>query len=312
MSFLREVKEEILYYKDDNINKVISEIHGLLGNNFKIHVSKYISITIARENVYFIKRFLFLLTDFLNTEYEIKIVNNRHNLKRQFNYIIYIYDAEEFLAKIKILKDNVFVFNSKEIYEKKGNRASYLRGEFISCGLFSDPNKNYHLEFRKNDENSAIKLKEVLNYYQLNAKVIIRKTYYIVYIKEADKISDFLKLISAHNSVFALEELIIKKDIKNTINRKQNCELANLNKTINASVKQINDINFIYETYGDKYLSNELRIIADIRKNNLDLSLVEIGNKFNPPISKSSVNYKLKKISKIASSLRGENNGTKY
>ncbi len=312
MSFLREVKEEIIYFKDDNLDMVIAEIHGLLDQNFKIHVSKYISLTIIKENIYLAKRLSFLISEYLDEKFEIKIISNKSNIKRQYSYIIHFPNAETFLTKIKMLKENTFVFNSKEVYEQKNCRASYLRGEFISCGLFSDPSKNYHLEFRKNDKSSALKLKQVLNYYKLNAKVIERKNYFIVYVKEADRISDFLKIISAHSSVFMLEDLIIEKDIKNTINRKQNCEMANLNKTINASVKQINDINFIYENYGAEYLSEELRQLADIRTQNLDLSLIEIGKKFCPPLSKSSVNYKLKKISKIASNLRGEHNGTRY
>ncbi len=305
MSFLREVKDEILYKEENNLDCVIAEIHGLLNQNYKINVSKKISLTIIKENEYFVKRFSFLVTKYLDERFEIKVIRST-NATRKYSYIIYFDDAESFLRKIKLLKDSTFVFNRKDILIDRDRIASYLRGEFFVCGIFADPNKNYHLEFRKNDFEAAKKLREYINTFKLNAKITQRKSYFIVYIKEADKISDFLKVISAYNGVLNLESLIVLKDMKNNVNRLQNCDLANLNKTISASVKHINDIEYIYENYGENYLPEDLKKIADVRIKFPDSSLVEIGKEVYPPITKSSVNYKLKKISKIALSLRGE------
>lgn len=305
MSFLKQVKDEILYLEKNDINEVIAEIHGLMSQNFKINISNNISIVIIKENDIFVKRFTFLVNKYFGEKFDIKIIKNRVN-KSHITYLIYFSDAERFLRKINMLVENKFIFNSKDLLVKHSYKAGYIRGELFQCGVISDPNKNYHLEFRKNDIASANKFKSILNSFKLNAKITQRKNYYIVYIKEAEKISDVLKLVGAYNCVFELENLIVLKDMKNNINRKQNCEMANLEKTINASVRQIDDINYIYETLGQDYLSIELKTLADLRVNYSDLSLIEIGKLCSPPISKSSVNYRLNKISKIACNLRGE------
>ncbi len=305
MSFLHNVKNEILYNEVKETDAVVAEIHGLLNQNFKIHVSKNISLTIIKDNSFLIKRFSFLVEKYLDEKFEIKVIKNL-SIKKPYTYIIHFPDAQRFLTKIKMLKDNTFVFNSKDVLNTRATKTAYLKGEFLHLGTFSDPNKNYHLEFRKNDKSSAEKLKNILNSFALHSKITTRKSYFIVYIKEADKISDFLKLIGAYNSVLELENLMVLKYMANNVNRMVNCETANLNKTISASFKQINDINYIFENVGREHLSNELKTLADLRVEYPDLSLVEIGNLCNPPISKSSVNYKLKKISKIASNLRGE------
>ncbi len=305
MSFLKEVKEEILYRDKENINCAIAEMHGMLGQNFKINVSKNISLTIIKENSYYIRRFDYLISKYFDENFEIKLIKHKSE-KRPYTYIIYFPDCISLLMKLSMLEGNTFVFNKKDIIEKRECKIAYLLGEFFACGIFSDPNKNYHLEFRKNDIASAKKLQEILNYFTLNAKIVERKSYFIVYVKEADKISDFLKLIGAYNSVLELESLIVLKDMKNNINRKQNCEMSNLNKTITASVKHCNDIEYIIDNFGIDHIPSELREIAQLRIDYPDLSLVEIGQMADSPVSKSSVNYKLKKISKIAYNLKGE------
>ncbi len=305
MSFLYQVKDEILYSDKSDFGSAVAEMHGLLGQNYRIHVSKNISLTIIKENSYYIKRFDYIFKKYFEEKYEVKIIKNGSE-KRPYTYVIYIPDAISFLTKISMLEGNTFVFNKKEVLEGRNNKASYLVGELFSCGIFSDPSKNYHLEFRKSDKNSAKKLMGVLNFFKLNAKVIERKSYFIVYVKEAEKISDFLKIVGAFNSVLELESLIVLKDMKNNINRKQNCEMSNLTKTISASVKQCNDIEYIIEKFGIDYLSSDLKEVANLRINYPDSSLVEIGQMATVPMTKSSVNYKLKKISKIACNLKGE------
>lgn len=310
MSFLQEVKEEVLYYDNKKSHCYIAEMHGLLNQNFKINVSNSISLSIISDNKYFVNRFLILMKDFFKEDFEVKVQKNK-NVKRPYTYFIFLPSAIGFLTKNKMFQDNAFIFNASDIISKRCCKASYIRGEFFICGAFSDPNKNYHLEFKKNDEKSALKLKKILNSFNLNAKIVKRRSSFVVYIKEIDKISDVLKLIGAHNKVLELESLFVLKNMKNNINRKQNCEMANLNKTITASVKQINDITYIYENYGKSVLEDDLIDVCNVRLENLDLSLVELGKLLDPPLSKSSVNYKLKKISKIADNLRRNNNGWK-
>lgn len=307
MSFLVDVKEEVLYLDNLKPHCIIAEMHSLLSQNFKINVAKNISLTLITENKYVAHRFCFLLKLYYNEPVEVKVSKNNH-INRPYTYCIHFNDAEGFLTKNLMLKDNTFVFNTSDIIKKKCCKASYIRGEFFVGGAFSNPTKNYHLEFKKNDEKSAQKLQSILNYFNLNAKIVVRKSYNIVYIKEVDKISDFLKLIGAYNQVLNLESLYVLKDMKNNINRKQNCEMANLSKTITASVSQVRDINFIFENLGASNLPEDLIEIATLRLEFPDLSLIEIGNLHNPPISKSSVNYKFKKISKIAENLRRYSN----
>ncbi|MDR0272134.1 MAG: DNA-binding protein WhiA [Clostridiales bacterium] len=181
------------------------------------------------------------------------------------------------------------------------NRA-FVRDCFLSGGVLSNPRRTYHLEFSfdKKDEKNADKLLEILKYFELRPKKIARGGQFVIYLKEADEIADVLKIIRANKSLLALEEMRVEKAIANNVNRKVNFETANINKTVGAAQSQIEAIKYISEKTGLSVLSKPLEEVARLRLENESLSLTEIGELLEPPISKSGVNHRLRKILKIA------------
>lgn len=179
-----------------------------------------------------------------------------------------------------------------------------IREAFIKSGSMSDPNKKYHLEITFKTKKKAEEMKQLLENFNIHAKIIKREKEYMLYIKEGEEISNFLALIGANTSVIKFEEVRVLKETRNDINRLVNCETANLNKTINAAVKQIEDIKFIKSKHKFSMLPENLKEIANLRIENPDVSLIELGKMLSQPIGKSGVNHRLKKISSIAEELR--------
>ncbi len=180
----------------------------------------------------------------------------------------------------------------------------YIREAFIKSGSINDPNKKYHLEITFKVKKKAEDMKQLLENFDIHARVIKREKEYMLYLKEGEEISNFLALIGANSSVIKFEEVRVLKETRNDINRLVNCETANLNKTINAAVKQIEDIKLIKKKHKFSSLPENLQEIAELRILNPDVSLVELGKMLSEPIGKSGVNHRLKKISEIAEELR--------
>ncbi len=181
---------------------------------------------------------------------------------------------------------------------------AFLRGAFLSVGSMSDPSKGYHLEFDCTDEAKADQLQEVIGHFDIESKRILRKKYHVVYLKEGAGIVDLLNVCEAPVSLMNLENLRILKEMRNSVNRRVNCETANIAKTVNAAAKQVEDIEYIRAHYGLQNLSQGLREMAEIRLENQDLPLKELGECFSPPIGKSGVNHRLRKLSELADKLR--------
>ena len=179
-----------------------------------------------------------------------------------------------------------------------------LRGAFLSIGSMSNPQKAYHLEFVCGDMQQAEQLVDTLLYYEIHAKIVARKKYQVVYIKESEEIVELLNVIGAHISLMNLENLRILKDMRNSINRKVNCEAANITKTVNAAAKQVDDIRYIREHYGFDNLAGNLRQIAELRLEYQDATLKELGEYLTPKVGKSGVNHRLRKLSELAEALK--------
>lgn len=184
-------------------------------------------------------------------------------------------------------------------------RRAYVKGVFMTSGSISDPNKGYHLEIVCDNRGRAEFIQEIINGFGIISRIIQRKKYHVVYIKDGEMIVEMLGIMGAHISLMNMENIRIKKDIRNKINRRVNCEAANLNKTVSAAVKQVNDINYIIQTKGIDFLPENLQELAVARLENEDASLKELGEMMTPPIGKSGVNHRLRKISEIAEELRG-------
>jgi len=179
---------------------------------------------------------------------------------------------------------------------------SFVRDCFLYGGVISNPGKTYHVEFTLPEEKIE-PLMQILIEFELNPKKIARKGQTVIYIKDADGISDILNIMGAHKSLIALEELRVEKYTRNNVNRKVNFETANLNKTALAAQSQIDAIKYIEQHKGLGFLSKPLRDVAILRLEEETLSLTEIGELLKPSISKSGVNHRLRKICKIASNI---------
>ena len=181
---------------------------------------------------------------------------------------------------------------------------AYLRGAFLSVGSMSDPKKSYHLEFVCDGKAQADQLRDILQGFEIEAKVIRRKKYEVVYLKEGSGIVDLLNVTGAHVSLMKLENLRIVKGMRNSINRRVNCETANISKTVTAASKQIEDILLIRDKYGFENLPDNLRQMAEVRLEYPDAALKELGGYLEPAVGKSGVNHRLRRLSEIADGIR--------
>ena len=184
-------------------------------------------------------------------------------------------------------------------------KRAFLRDSFLCLGSISDPNKGYHLEYVCDREAQALFLKEMIESFDVEARIVRRKKYYVLYFKEGAGIVDLLNIMEAPVSLMKLENLRIVKEMRNSINRSVNCEVANLAKTINAANKQIEDITYLKEHYGFDNLQPILREMAEVRLENPDATLTELGQLLDPAVGKSGVNHRLRKLSDLADKLRG-------
>lgn len=181
---------------------------------------------------------------------------------------------------------------------------AYLRGAFLCVGSMSDPQKSYHLEFVCNNRSQAEQLQSIIQEFQIESKIIRRKKYEVVYLKEGAGIVDLLNVMEAHVSLMNLENLRIVKEMRNSINRRVNCETANISKTVTAASKQIEDIILIRDRFGFENLPDNLRQMAEVRLEYPDAALKELGEHLEPSVGKSGVNHRLRRLSEIADRIR--------
>ena len=183
-------------------------------------------------------------------------------------------------------------------------KRAYIRGAFIASGSMSDPDKSYHFEIVCGTLKQAEYLRNMINSFEMDAKIVKRKKSYVVYLKEGSQIVDVLNIMEAHVALLELENVRIMKEMRNTVNRKVNCETANINKTVSASVRQMEDIIYIRDNIGFDKLPDGLKDVALTRLTYPDATLKELGGLLENPIGKSGVNHRLRKLSEIAEKLR--------
>ena len=187
-----------------------------------------------------------------------------------------------------------------------GSMRAYIRGAFLCTGSMSDPGKSYHFEMVCEDEQTAQILKELMAGFFVHAKVILRKQRYIVYLKDSEEIIQILNVMEAHRSLMELENIRIIKDMRNSANRQSNCDSANINKMVRTAARQVDDIRYIEEHFGFEQLPPQLREMAQVRLENPDVSLQELGTYLDPPVGKSGVNHRLRKLGEMAEKLRDQ------
>lgn len=181
---------------------------------------------------------------------------------------------------------------------------AFLRGAFLSAGSMSDPEKGYHLEIVCSNERQAEQICELLSGFEIEGRIVQRKKYFVVYVKEGSGISDFLNVTEAHVALMEFENSRVVRDVRNTVNRRVNCETANIAKTVTAAARQTEDILFLQEKYGFENLPESLRQMAEVRLEHPDAPLKELGAYLDPPVGKSGVNHRLRKLCELADSMR--------
>lgn len=184
-------------------------------------------------------------------------------------------------------------------------RRAFLRGSFLCLGSMSDPAKSYHMEYVCGSRMQARQIADIIGTFQIDAKITERKHHFVVYIKEGEAIVDLLNIMGAHISLMNLENLRIVKEVRSSVNRRVNCETANISKTINAASRQMEDIIYLRDHYGLNRLPEHLREMAEVRLEHEDASLKELGEYLDPPVGKSGVNHRLRKLKELAEELRG-------
>jgi len=179
-------------------------------------------------------------------------------------------------------------------------KRAYLRGVYLCVGSMSDPKGSYHLEMVCSREEQAVQIKELLEDFDLDGKIINRKNHYVVYMKDGTSIVDFLNICEAHVALMEMENERIVKEVRNSVNRRVNCEAANITKTVNAATKQVAEIEYLRDNYGLGNLPYNLREMAEVRLEHPDATLSELGQYLDPPVGKSGVNHRLRRLSEIA------------
>ncbi|NFF83005.1 DNA-binding protein WhiA [Clostridium botulinum] len=312
MSFSLKVKNEVCKHVEVNKQEAIAELSAIMKvSGTLLFTNKQFNFKITTENAAIARLVFKILKEHFGIHTEIMIKKN-NSLKKNNIYIILISEEEgvkSLLKEVGIIKETINVFSldyniPKSIIECDECRRAYTRGAFLGGGSISNPEKTYHLEFVTHNEEYAKDLSNLINSYNLNSKVIKRKNSYIIYLKEGEQIVDLLNIIGAHASLLELENVRIMKEMRNNVNRLVNCETANLSKTVNAAVRQVESIKFIEREIGLGRLPKNLRDVAELRIKYPDESLRELGKMLNPPVGKSGVNHRLRRIEKIADELK--------
>ncbi|KAB3533514.1 DNA-binding protein WhiA [Alkaliphilus serpentinus] len=313
MSFSSKTKGELARILDDNKCCQLAELAALIrmSGTLQLAGSQKLNLNITTENPAIARKIFKLIKEVFSIHTEVMVRRNPR-LKKNNNYLIVIthqMGGDLILEKVGILKKFEDSFDityeiPPSIIKNNCCKRAYLRGAFLGGGSVCDPEKTYHLEFVTNSKEHSEVLKRVMEEFQLTAKIIPRKGSFVVYLKEGDQVVDLLNIIGAHTALLNLENVRIMKQMRNDINRIVNCETANLSKTVNASMRQIENIEMIKDQVGLNKLPENLREIAELRLKNQDASLKELGQMLNPPIGKSGVNHRLRKIDEFADRIR--------
>lgn len=315
MSFSSTIKNELCRIDAGDKNCLLHELAAVIriSGLIKAVSPNEINLRITTENAAFARRVFMLIKELygINAEMSIRrskklkkhiiyilVVTSSKGLKNILNDINIVYDADD--GACKLIDYLPYVSKTRKRCCKK----AYLRGAFLASGSICDPEKTYHLEIISHNLALANELNELNRFFNLNARVIKRKGNYVIYLKEGENIVDFLNIIGAHKALLEIENVRILKEMRNNVNRIVNCETANLQKTVDASIRQVENIKYIRDNMGFEKLPASLRDIAELRLNYSDANLKELGEMLDKPLGKSGVNHRLRKLDSIADKIR--------
>ncbi|MDE7434894.1 MAG: DNA-binding protein WhiA [Lachnospiraceae bacterium] len=306
MSFSSEVKAELEKQIGKSRHCQLAELSAIVGHLGRLTMNRdNYSITIVTEHVGLAKKCFTLFRRAFDLSPELESGNacslkirGKDEVRRVLMALKFLNeDEQQCPPKLSDRVNGLLVQNSC-------CRRAFLRGVFLSSGSISDPNKSYHFEIVCDTAGQAQQIQEMMIDFDTDAKIVERKNHYVVYLKEGAQIVDMLNVMEAHVALMNLENVRILKEMRNHVNRTVNCETANINKAVNAAVKQIADIRLIRERGGLESLPKSLRQVAEVRLEHPDATLKELGEYLCPPVGKSGVNHRLRKIGEIADHIR--------
>ena len=314
MSFSGEVKKELYERISPARHCQLAEISAIITFCGKIIVDKEqrIVLKLQTENKSLTKKIFILFQQVfgISVEFTTKSLiskKNLYELSLSGTEVLQVLTACKLTVKENEDTKETTLFVKPIIAGKICCKRSFLRGAFLAAGSISDPEKAYHFEIVAGQERNGELLCEVMRSFHIEAKMVVRKTHYVVYVKEGSLIVDLLNVMEAHVALMNFENVRILKDVRNTINRKVNCEAANISKTVKAAARQVEDIRLIKEKIGLAALAEGLQEVALLRMEYPEASLKELGELLCPPVGKSGVNHRLKKLCDIADGLRSGN-----
>ncbi len=313
MSFSSEVKEELSLQLSSARHCRLAELSAICSYEGQlIRSGEKLYLKLQTENLVVARKYFTLIRKTFNISSEISVrINTRQNkssiytlIIRNTKDVIKICQAAKLPLEAAAEGSSRIGTAGQLVTRSACCKRAFIRGAFLSSGSMSDPKKAYHLEVVTASQEKAEQLRDMIQTFSIDAKIVMRKKNYVVYIKEGSQIVDLLNVMEAHIALMDLENVRILKEMRNSINRQVNCEAANINKTVTAASKQMEDILYIRDIVGFGDLAEGLEDIAILRIDYPEASLKELGAMLRPPIGKSGVNHRLRKLSMIADQLR--------
>lgn len=277
MSFSSDVKIELAKQHSKAAHCQIAELAAMIMQEGRIGINPY-ALSFETENEVLLEKYATLMRNAFSVDADQPISSS---------------DCKKIIEAIQGL-----------YLEKTCCKRAFIRGAFLASGSMSDPNKAYHFEIVCRTPEQASRIQELMREFETEPKIVERKNHYVVYLKDGSQIVDMLNVMEAYVSLMNLENVRILKEMRNTVNRKVNCETANISKTVNAAVKQIADIEYIRDTEGLDSLPLPLREMAQVRLDHPEAPLKDLGKHMDPPVGKSGINHRLRKLSAIADTIR--------
>lgn len=312
MSFSFDIKRELTDQMGASRHCQLAELAALISccGTVSPRVGGRLFLVLQSENRLVISKAAALIRDAFHIQTEVSVIGNG-DWKKGRLYTLAVLDSKDagrilkavkYLTEGGVLRELDLPVNSV-LYQKSCCRRAFVRGAFIGTGSLTDPNKSYHLEIVCAVEEKAEQIRDVIRSFDVDAKIVPRKKNYIVYVQESNAICDMLRIMEANQGMMEMENVRILHEIKGNINRSVNCETANSQKTAQAALEQVRDIEKIMNTCGLDSLPEPLRQMAEVRLANPMAPLKELGDQLDPPVGKSGVNHRLRKLHEIAEDL---------
>lgn len=309
MSFTIKIKEEISNIKSTK-SEMIAELSGFIRNNATF-IDKTLCLT--TENTDTLKRIKLFLKNLYNIDADVTVIDNLNFSKKDLYSITFDANQKKILKALAYLDDNDEFIKIPPAYIVGGNEEirAYLRGVFFASGSINDPKTSrYHMELLISNPDEAVFIQKMLNIFELNAKILNREKGYMIYIKEAEKISDYLKILGANKAVMYYENVRVYRDQKNKTNRLNNCEQANMDRIFETANIQLEQIKIIEDNDGTMLLDDKTKEALEYRKKYPEASLKELAEiisiETGKSITKSGLNHRMRKIKELATRFKKE------